>query len=64
MRTLTVNEVEDVSGASFSAGKAIGTAIRVAAVAGVAGVATAAGLVAVALVVDYALDGEFDLLKK
>ncbi len=64
MRTLTMNEVDVVSGGSWSAGKAIGTAIRVSAVAGVAGVAAAAGVVAIALLVDYALDGEFDLLKK
>lgn len=62
-RALTVDEIDAVSGASWlGAGKLLGHAIRLGAVGGAVGVAAAAGTVAVALTIDYAMDGDFDLI--
>lgn len=65
IQTLTDREIEGVEGGAvnwFAVGRAVTTAARIGAIGG-AGVAVGAvGVVAVALAVDYALDGRMDLI--
>lgn len=65
IQTLSDMEIDGVNGGAvnwFAVGRAVTTAARIGAIGG-AGVAVGAvGVVAVALAVDYALDGKMDLI--
>lgn len=65
IQELSFDEVDSVNGAVnwFAVGRVVGTAVRLGAIGGGVGIVAAVGVTAGALAIDYALDGEADLLK-
>jgi len=65
VRELTIDEVDEIAAAVnwYAVGRLAGHAVRLGAVGGVAGVVAAGAVVGGALLIDYALDGELDLIK-
>lgn len=65
IQELSVEELDEVGGAVnwYGVGRVLGTAVRLGAVGGGVGILAAGAVVGGALAIDYALDGEIDMIK-